>query len=78
MYIGLRIPDFSTGGQYRRHSPVSPERVVLGQMGARYNRQRWVAWAVRPRGRLSVELAPESDYMPCAGPDLFSNGHQKA
>jgi len=78
MYIGLRIPGFSADGQYRRHSPVSPGRVVPGQMGARCNRQRWVAWAVWPRGPLSVEPAQGSDYRPCAGPDPFSNGHQKA
>ncbi len=78
MYIGLHILDFSTGGQYRLYNPVGPGRVVPGQMGARYNRQRWVAWVVQRRGRLSVELAPESDCTPYAGPDLFSNGHQKA
>ena len=78
MYIGLHNPDFSADEQYRRYSPVGPGRVGRGQMEARYNRQRWVGWAVQPRGPLSVEPAQGSDYRPYAGPDLFSNGHQKA
>ena len=77
MYIGLHNLDFSADAQYRRYNPVGPGLAGQEQMGARYNIQRWVGWAVQRRGRLSVEPAQESDYMPYAGPDLFSNGHQK-
>lgn len=77
MYIGLHSLGFSAGGQYRRYSPVGRELAGQEQMGVRYNRQMWVGWAVLPRGRLSVVPAQESDYTPYAGPDLFSNGHQK-
>lgn len=77
MYIGLHSLDFSADAQYKLYNPVSLERVSQEQTGAHYNRQRWVGWAVQRRGPLSVEPAQESDYTPYAGPDLFSNGHQK-
>ena len=77
MYIGLHSLGFSADAQYRRYNPVGPGLAGQEQTGARYNRQRWVGWAVQQRGPLSVEPAQESDYTPYAGPDLFSNGHQK-
>ena len=78
MYIGLHSLDFSTGGQYRRYSLVNQERADQVQTEAHYNRQRWVELAVEQHEQLFVVLAPEFDYRLCAGPDLFSNGHQKA